>query len=50
MFIGHFALGFAGKRLAPKTSLGTLRVPGAIGYVQAGTDLGSGVKTVAVVP
>jgi membrane-bound metal-dependent hydrolase YbcI (DUF457 family) len=26
MFIGHFALGFAGKKLAPKTSLGTLFV------------------------
>lgn len=24
MFIGHFALGFAAKRLAPRTSLGTL--------------------------
>ena len=24
MFIGHFALGFAAKRIAPKTSLGTL--------------------------
>ena len=26
MFIGHFALGFAGKKLAPKTSLGTLLI------------------------
>ncbi|MDQ2974064.1 MAG: hypothetical protein M3R69_01480 [Acidobacteriota bacterium] len=24
MFIGHFAVGFASKRLAPQTSLGTL--------------------------
>src|SRR5712691_1059880 len=24
MFIGHYALGFAAKRLAPRTSLGTL--------------------------
>ena len=24
MFIGHFALGFAAKRVAPRTSLGTL--------------------------
>ncbi|HUU26987.1 MAG TPA: metal-dependent hydrolase [archaeon] len=24
MFIGHYAVGFAGKKLAPKTSLGTL--------------------------
>ena len=24
MFIGHFALGFAAKRIAPRTSLGTL--------------------------
>jgi hypothetical protein len=24
MFIGHFAVGFAAKKLAPRTSLGTL--------------------------
>ena len=24
MFIGHFATGFAAKRIAPRTSLGTL--------------------------
>lgn len=26
MFIGHFAVGFASQRVAPKTSLGTLMI------------------------
>lgn len=28
MFIGHFAIGFAAKKVAPKTSLGTLLLGG----------------------
>lgn len=31
MFIGHFALGFAAKKIAPKTSLGTLLL--SVGFV-----------------
>ncbi len=26
MFVGHLAVGFTGKRFAPKTSLGTLLI------------------------
>lgn len=31
MFVGHFALGFAAKKIAPKTSLGTLLL--SVGFV-----------------
>lgn len=50
MFIGHFAAGFAGKRLAPRGSLGTFVAAGIFLDILWPVFLLSGIETVKIVP
>lgn len=50
MFIGHFAAAFAGKRIAPRASLGTYVAAGAFLDIVWPVLLLAGVETVRVVP
>jgi hypothetical protein len=50
MFIGHFALGFAAKRAAPKTSLGTLFIAAQFADLLWPTLLLLGVEQVVIDP
>jgi membrane-bound metal-dependent hydrolase YbcI (DUF457 family) len=50
MFIGHFALGYAAKRLAPRTSLGTLFAAAQLPDVLWPVFLLAGVERATIVP
>jgi hypothetical protein len=50
MFIGHFAAGFAGKKMAPRASLGTFLAAGLFLDIVWPPFLLSGIETVKIVP
>jgi hypothetical protein len=50
MFIGHFAAGFAGKKLAPRASLGTFVAAGIFLDILWPVFLLSGIEIVKIVP
>jgi LexA-binding, inner membrane-associated putative hydrolase len=50
MFVGHFAVGLAGKRVAPKVSLGTLILAAAFSDVLWIIFLASGIEQVVIQP
>lgn len=50
MFIGHFALAFGAKRVAPKTSLGTLFMAAQLADLVWPTLVLLGIETVVVAP
>jgi hypothetical protein len=50
MFIGHFAAGFAGKKLAPRASLGTYVAAGIFLDILWPVFLLSGIEIVKIVP
>ena len=50
MFVGHLAVGFAGKRFAPKTSLGTLLIAAQLPDILWSIFLITGVEHARIVP
>ena len=50
MFVGHFALGFAGKRAAPKLSLALLFVACQLADILWPVFVATGLETVRIVP
>ena len=50
MFVGHLAVGFAGKRLAPKTSLGTLLLASQLADVVWPVLILTGVEHARITP
>lgn len=50
MFVGHFALGFAAKRVAPQVSLGTLFLAAQLADLVWPPLVLLGVETVAIEP
>lgn len=50
MFVGHFAVGFAGKREAPKTSLGTLLIAAQLPDVRWSVLLLAGIEHARIAP
>src|SRR5271169_3132027 len=50
MFVGHLAVGFAGKRFAPKTSLGTLLIAAQLPDVLGPVFLITGLEHARIVP
>jgi hypothetical protein len=50
MFVGHFAIGFAAKRAAPKVSLGTLILAAAFSDAVWIVFFASGIEQVVIQP
>jgi hypothetical protein len=50
MFVGHFALGFAAKKVTPKTSLATLFVAAQLADILWPIFLALGIEQVLIVP
>jgi hypothetical protein len=50
MFVGHLAVGFAGKRLAPKTSLGTLLLATQLADILWPVFILTGIEHARIVP
>ena len=50
MFVGHLAVGFAGKRFAPRTSLGTLLIAAQLPDILWSIFLIAGIEHARIVP